>query len=67
MKREGDNFRITLKVKGDSSSFTLSIDTVKAEVSRFEKRQEATRKTFKIIQEHVASLEFRSMNSNIDL
>jgi len=55
---DDDNFHITLKVQGASSStFSFDYKTVIAEVKRFRDKKEVSAQVFDIIQKHVAELE----------
>lgn len=55
---DDDNFHITLKTHGASSStFSLDYATAKSEISRFREKKEVSKETFEIIQKYVAELE----------
>lgn len=58
VKWDNDNFNITLKVAGESSStFNINHKTVKNEIVRFRDKKEVSKEVFDVIQKHLAELE----------
>ena len=55
---DDDNFHITLKAHGASSStFSFDYKTVMAEVKRFRDKKDVSAQVFDVIQKHAAELE----------